>query len=458
MVDRVFAPEYRQSSAPSYQEVIETDRIPASEVMREYSETHVPVDTLSRAEFTSEEFARAELEKMWPRVWQFACREEQIPEPGDLVGCDSPGASLIVVRTETGDIRAFYNSCLHRGMKLCNHDTSVAKLACPFHGFTWNLEGELTHVPARWDFPHLKEAETRLPQVKVGRWGGFVFINRDENAPPLETYLGHLVPHFADWGYENYQLATIIRKKIKANWKTCMDLLIEVFHIAALHPQALAFAGDSSSQYDVWPDDPHVSRFINPAAVASDQYPHKLSEQDILDIMTRANGKGNAPRVPEGGTARQVLADTARVEMGRFLERDFSNVPDCEFNDGTHYSLFPNMIIFRALVFPYFYRFTPVRDNPNEAIWELFVMAPTPAGGGEIEPNVVELGEGDSFTTGDVLVRAFAEILDQDVIGMEGSQAGMRDGGDHDLILARYQEVRIRHLHHTLHRYMNGEL
>lgn len=458
MENKTFAPAYRKSSAPTYQEVISGDKVAASDIMREYSETHVPVDRLQRAEFTSPEFAREELEKMWPRVWQFACREEQIPEPGDLVVYESPGASFIVVRTETGDIRAFYNSCLHRGMKLCTHDTSVAKLACPFHGFTWNLDGDLTKVPSRWDFPHLDEAEMRLPQARVGRWGGFVFINRDENAPPLEQYLGHLVSHFAEWDYANHQISAILRKKIKANWKTCMDLLIEVYHIAALHPQALSFAGDSSSQYDIWSDDPHVSRFLNPVGVPGDQYPRPQTQQDILDTIVRASGEGNPPRLPEGAMARHVIADNARMQAGQHCGRDFSEVSDSEATDGCHYSLFPNMIIFRTLVFPYFYRFLPVPGNPDECTWEFFVLSPPTADGREIEPKIIDLAESDSFTTGGVLGQTFGEIIDQDILGMEGSQAGMRYGGRQDLILSRYQEARIRHLHQTLHRYLSGEL
>ena len=84
-------------------------------------------------------------------------------------------------------------------------------------------------------------------------------------------------------------------------------------------------------------------------------------------------------------------------------------------------------------------------------------MATAPADGGEIDPRVAELGEGESFTALQVMSHVFAEILDQDIVGMEQSQAGMRYGGDCDLMLSRYQEVRIRHLHHTLHRYLNGE-
>ena len=73
-------------------------------------------------------FHDLEVEKVWKRVWQMACRVEQIPEAGDCVVYESPGASILIVRNEQGSIRAFYNSCLHRGMKLCTHDTSMKKI------------------------------------------------------------------------------------------------------------------------------------------------------------------------------------------------------------------------------------------------------------------------------------------------------------------------------------------
>lgn len=456
MQNRKTKPDYRVSSAPTFQEVASTDKIAPSSVMTEYSEVDIPVDYLDRKEFTCPEFAAQEVEHMWKRVWQFAGREEQIAEEGDLLVYNGPVASIIIVRTADGSIKGYYNSCLHRGMKLCTRDTSVMKLACPFHGFTWNLNGELEHVPARWDFPHLQAETMNLPEVKVDVWGGFIFINHDENCAPLQQYLGHLVPHFKDASYDNHELTTVIRRPIHANWKTCMDLLMEVYHIAALHPQALAFAGDSSSQYDVWADDPHVSRFINPAAVQSDQFPYPLTQQEILDVMARANGEGNAARVPEGATARHVLAETSRTYMAAQYGRDFSNVPDCEVNDGTHYSLFPNMILFRALIFPYVYRFLPIAGQPDQCMWEIFIMSPK--GDDVAEPQIIELANSDSFLSSNALSNIFAEILDQDVVGMEQSQEGMKHGGDRPLILSKYQEVRIRHLHHSLHRYLAGEL
>jgi phenylpropionate dioxygenase-like ring-hydroxylating dioxygenase large terminal subunit len=460
MATALKAPTYRDSTAPIYQDIIAADIVTAPAIMRDYSETNVPVASVSRDEYRSPAFAAREREQMWSRVWQMACREEQIPEVGDVVVYDSPGASFLIVRAADDDIRAYYNSCRHRGMKLCTGDTSVNKLTCPFHGFTWNLDGSLAHVPSRWDFPGLQDETTALAQVKVGRWGGFIFINRAENPPPLEEYLGHLVPHFADWPYDKLYLATAIRKPMDANWKTSVEAFLEAYHLAGVHAQALPFSGESSTQYDVWADDPHVSRFLEPTGIVSDQYPHVLSEQQILNsVMEVIFANGEPVALPEGAKARTFLAAGMRAEMNKVTGADYTGLSDTEAGDAIQYYLFPNIVIFRSLPYPFVYRFLPHRDDPNKSMFEFLVFRPKPGdGSAPPEVNVVELGEDGTFAGSGVLPPWQGEIYDQDVDGLRMCQEGMRDGGDTEIIFSRYQEVRIRHLHQTLHRYLDGDI
>ncbi|MEO0030451.1 MAG: hypothetical protein RIS94_209 [Pseudomonadota bacterium] len=453
------APDYRVSTSPLYQQVIADDLVPAPAVLREYSECDVPVASVPREQYRGEAFAALEQERMWSRVWQLAAREEQISEPGDLVVYDSPGASFIITRGEDGEIRAFYNSCLHRGMKLCTHDTSVMRLTCPFHGFAWNLDGTLANVPARWDFPGMEDRKMGLPQAKVGTWQGFVFINRDHDAPPLEDYLGHLPAHFADWSFEGRYLDTVIRKTIHANWKTCIEGFVESYHLSGIHAQALPFGGDSSTQYDVWPDDAHVSRFLEPTGVVSDQYPRQLSEQEILEAALSVvfGGAGEAPQLAEGMRARQVMAVGMRQALGAEHGVDYSTLSDAEAADAVQYSLFPNIIIFRSLGYPYVYRFLPVRGDPNKSVFEFMIFKPRPASGDVPEVKVVNLGEDDTFSGAGVLPPWLGEIYDQDTAGLRQCQDGIRDGGDADILYSAYQEVRIRHLHQTLARYLSDD-
>ena len=452
------APDYRTSPSPAYQAVIANDPKPAPALFREYAETDVDCAVVPRAHYTSPEFAKLEMEKMWPKVWQMACRAEQIPEPGDVLVYNSPGASLLIVHTETGAIKAYYNSCLHRGMQLCAENTSVNKLACPFHGFTWNLDGSLAHIPARWDFPHIEEKTFNLPEAKVGSWGGFIFINRDLNAKPLEEYLGHLIPHFVDWPRDQVYLAAQIRKTIHANYKICIEGFVESYHLSGIHAQALPFGGDSSTQYDVWPDDDNVSRFLEPTGVQSDQYPVQLTEQQILDASLEiVFGKGPTPQLPEGAQARTFLAEAMRTSASAQDGVDYSHLSDTEATDAMQYSLFPNFILFRSLPYPFAYRFLPARNDPNYATYDFLIFKPKPTDGSPIpETQYINLGDNDTFAGSGALPPWLGEIYDQDSTGLAMCQDGLRDGGTADVTYSRYQESRIRHLHATLAKYLNA--
>ena len=256
-------------------------------------------------------------------------------------------------------------------------------------------------------------------------------------------------------------MTTIIRKAVKANWKGGMDAFAEVFHIAGLHPQVLGFSGDSSTQYDVWADDPHVSRWLEPTGEANEDYPHKLSEQQKLDMIMKMSGATDVPLLPEGTKARTFLAEGSRNFMSVHDACDYSTASDTEANDGMQYSLFPNMMLFRNIAQPWVYRFLPVRDDPDQCIFEIFILGEKRKDDDDhAEIRVIDLGHGQSFQ--DAIVDFFppylAEVLDQDVWGIEGCQEGMRAGGSADVILSRYQEKRIRHLHQTLHRYLKGDL
>ena len=158
---------------PSVQEVFDTDTNPAPAVMREES----PAQGQSSADVSIERyFARdwheREVEQVWRKTWQLACRLEHIPNLGDHVVYEIVRDSLIVIRTGPDEIKAYINSCLHRGTLLRSEGGCVSQLRCPFHGWTWDLQGQLKIIPGQWDFPHVDKAAMRLPEAKVGTWGG----------------------------------------------------------------------------------------------------------------------------------------------------------------------------------------------------------------------------------------------------------------------------------------------
>ena len=190
--------------------------------------------------YHDEEFFKLENEKLWPHVWQMACRLEEIPKIGDFVEYTILEKSVIVVNTK-GGIKAFHNSCRHRGVRLVNGPGNCAKsgFVCPFHGWRWNSEGKNTFVFSRQIFtPELLDhAEIDLAPCRLETWIGCAFINFDNDAPALLESMGPITERMAarhvgqlkmDWWY-----ATVL----PTNWKLAMEAFMEGYHVMRTHPQ-----------------------------------------------------------------------------------------------------------------------------------------------------------------------------------------------------------------------------
>ena len=172
-----------RSPGPSWQELLAEDSRPVPAFLAEDHYRPLGSEPIPVARYTSEAFAALERERLWPHVWQFAAREEDLPEAGDFAVFDNAGRSWLIVRQPDGAVRAFHNVCLHRGRKLKTQDGWAGELQCPFHGFSWNTDGSLKTIPCAWDFPDLSRADMQLPEAEVGRWGGIYFPARGTRRP-----------------------------------------------------------------------------------------------------------------------------------------------------------------------------------------------------------------------------------------------------------------------------------
>ena len=255
------------------------------------------------------EIHRLEIERVWGRVWQMACRLEQIPSVGDSIVYEIGDASLIVVRTTDEEIHAYHNSCLHRGTQLRTKPGHVRQFRCPFHGMTWNIDGSLREMPCAWDFPDVDAGSFRLPEAKVGTWGGFVFVNLDPAAAPLEDYLAELPSHFDAWPLEDRYITAHAVRTLPCNWKVALEAFIEAYHTVAVHPQLLPTAADSLSEYDTY--GPRVSRMITAVGVSSEH----IEDVDDAQILKAMFGRDPDVTVGPGENARTILADRVRTSL-----------------------------------------------------------------------------------------------------------------------------------------------
>jgi phenylpropionate dioxygenase-like ring-hydroxylating dioxygenase large terminal subunit len=442
--------------SPSVQEVLATDINPAPAVMLNES----PACGLGTADVSIERyFSRAwhdaEVGKVWQKAWQMACRVEDIPDVGDHIVYEIAMESLIVVRSAKDEIKAFVNACLHRGTTLRTEGGCVQRFRCPFHGYTWSLQGKLIDLPASWDFPQVKESEFSLPEARVGVWGGFVFVNFDPNCEPLETYLEVLPEHFETFRLEDRYKAVHVAKIMPCNWKLSMEAFIEAYHVSSAHPQTLSYYGDQNTQYDVWPGVRHINRMISVQGIASPALDDITPELTIKHMRRDVPFYGGAPiEVGPETTARAELAKRAREKISKSSGRDMSGLSDTESLDLIQYSVFPNFVPWGGQALPVCYRFRPYGDNPEMSVMEImFLFAKQPDGSHPPPAKIRWLGVDQPWADAPELGSA-ARISDQDTDNLKRIQRGLRATKKPGVTLAVYQESRIRHFHATLDAYM----
>ena len=190
---KLLKPGEARCPAISTQEILAQDKVPPPAWATEQSYEFLGDEDIDTERYISAAYQDEEFKRLWTRTWQFACREEHIPEVGDYYVYDIGAYSFIVTRVAENDIRAYFNACLHRGTKLRASGTegSASEFKCMFHGWSWNIDGTHKEHLCPWDFPHVNSDKFSLPEARVELLGGFVWINMDPDAPDLRTIWGH---------------------------------------------------------------------------------------------------------------------------------------------------------------------------------------------------------------------------------------------------------------------------
>ncbi|WP_372859802.1 aromatic ring-hydroxylating oxygenase subunit alpha [Sphingobium lactosutens] len=437
---------------PSWDELAERDSREVPAFLKGESWQDLGDAPLSVDRYVSPEFFARECEKMWPEVWQFVARDEEIPQPGDYLLYENVGRSFLVVRQEDGSVRAFHNVCLHRGRKLRTESGWASDFRCPYHGFSWNTNGSLKNVPCRWDFPGMKDADMQLPEAQVGSWGGYIFLKENPGGPSLEEYLAPLPEHFARWRHEDAYTTAWVGKVVPANWKACAEAFMEAYHVSATHPQIMPFTGDANSKYMMWGD--HVNLAITPFGVLSPQIEGEATEQDIIDNFLKYNGRvvepGMTLTVEEGRTARASMGDHNRKRFAQAFGRDLDLASDAEVQDALTYNIFPNFSPWGGFQPTVVYRWRPWPDQ-DHTLMEVRLLSRLKPGEAAPQPEMTLIPPGGSFA--DELGQLGA-VLEQDMANLPHVQTGMKASKTRKVRLAHYQESRVRHFQHTLDKYL----
>ena len=181
---------------------------------------------------------RLEQERIFRRAWHYAGRADQVAEPGSFFTCDAGGVPLVVVRDREQTLRAFLNVCRHRGSLVCEGEGKRESLQCPYHAWTYGLDGSLRAAPRSDREPGFDRESLGLLPAQVDAWGPFVFVNPDAGAAPLAQTLGELPDLVAAAGLDLDGLRFLKRasSEYEANWKVCAENFLECYHCQVAHP------------------------------------------------------------------------------------------------------------------------------------------------------------------------------------------------------------------------------
>lgn len=440
--------DFAREDMLTVQEVLDRDPTPPPPPFRESSPRSFGLEDLDIDRYFSQEFHDLEMERLWSRVWQWACREEDIPNVGDHTIYEIGDRSVLIVRSEHDRIQGFYNSCLHRGTQLKEDAGHCRQITCPYHAWSWNLDGSLRHIPCPWDFPQVERDAFALPEVRVDRWAGFVFVNFDDSASPLLPSLDVVPEHFKHFPLDDKFTFVNVSKVIPANWKLGMEAFFEAYHVVTVHPQIAESVGDANTQYDIWET---ASRLYTLTASPSPHLGPDYDEEAVYrNAMTFFAPDMDAEPLPDGVSARTGVANFIRLMMRQMMGVDLAETSEAEVIDGVEYFVFPNWFPWGGVANGVQFRFRPNGHDPDTAIMDLRLLMPCPPG----QPRppaapVKRLGIDEPFASVPELL-AIGPTLDQDVANLPRLRRGLKAARKRAVTLGDYQESRIRHFHRLL--------
>jgi len=439
MMDIVTSDKARLASVPL--RVTDDERIPAKR-------------------YYDQEFFDQEREKLWPHVWQMACRLEEIPEVGDYVEYRLLDKSVIVVRAKSG-VKAFHNTCRHRGVQLVSDrgNCKTKGFICPFHGWRWNMEGDNTFVFGKQQIfteHNLEQAELNLAPCRIELWGGCAFINFDDDAPPLLECLGPVADRLGDRNVEKLRMEWWYQTVLPTNWKLAMEAFMESYHTMKTHPQLFRMLPPEANLYGADSNN-------NTPARAKDT--RELIDRTLLFFERLNNGMAGMIHADEVAIAHDIrdmeLPDDiggAAVSFYHRLREEITargrargmDVPDLNALAEKHQFhavefLFPHYFLLPTFSAMSSYRIRPL--TPETCLFELWSLAflPEDESREPVRPIMLAYDSQD-----------FPEIPRQDYSNLPLQQLGLHAGGFDYMRLARQSEGMISNFQRLVDGHLAG--
>jgi phenylpropionate dioxygenase-like ring-hydroxylating dioxygenase large terminal subunit len=250
-----------------------------------------------------------ERERIFRRSWQYVGRADEVAEPGSYAATRAAHVPVVLVRDGEGTLRAFLNVCRHRGSLVCEGSGTRATLQCPYHAWTYGLDGRLIAAP-RGEREGLLTDDLGLVQLSLDTWGPFVFVNPDPEADPLADFLDGVPEQVAAAGIDVDALRFLERpeSELAANWKLCAENFLECYHCAVAHPGFSAVVDVSPDAYlldagrarmsQYGPPRPEPLGSYDPAGEVERGQFHLLFPNTVINVMPGRPNLSIGPIVP----------------------------------------------------------------------------------------------------------------------------------------------------------------
>lgn len=422
--------------------------------------------------YVSPEYARAEQERLWRKVWLQAGRIEDIPNVGDFITFDVLTDSVIITRVSDSEIRAYHNVCPHRGRRLVdgapgqrNARGTKANFICGYHGWTFGLDGKNKFIEHQDDWQgSLCGGRADLGTVKVDTWGGWLWINLDPAAGALREYLEPAATMLDPFQLQNMRARWRKWVVFDCNWKVAMEAFCETYHVATTHPEFMEFG-----QFRGWGRNQGLHSHIGydaPKGMEEDAAKLRLGTGDPristaeMQNFTWENANTNTTRtlvdvanrlkdeLPEGTPPAEVskywLTTARRIDEERGVVWPVVD-PQHTAASGTSWQVFPNFQIGHAVNNMLCYQARPYDiGDPDKCIFEAAVYELWPQGKApETEWEYTEPAD-------------WPPVLQQDFNNMAAVQQGMKNVGFRGAQPNPYMERSVASLHWNLSRFMNA--
>ena len=289
-------------------------------------------DTLPAEIYTSEEFLDFERRALFDHEWLCVGLASEIPRPGDWFTKTVNGEPVIVVRGKDGEVRALSAVCQHRAMQVCEGAGNDTKFTCPYHHWSYGLDGRLLGAPAMERTGDFDKSDWGLPRLRLEIWNGFVFVNFDEEAEQLAPTLSRYAPYLEHYDLENSICpGTFTLEGLPWNWKVMFENFNDGYHANRLHKYVQDFCPSDKSSFPVPWDDAsnvifreagyvHLDAGFNPTHKALLPVYPQLTEEErwrsTFALIPPTLCVGTAPDQAFFFIVRPITAGTIDIEVG----------------------------------------------------------------------------------------------------------------------------------------------